>query len=259
MKFSAEMGDDAWDPASYLNIWVCNMDLVAGYATFPGGETAKDGVVISTTAFGVNSGTPGLDMGKTTVHEIAHWLGLRHIWGDQYCGDDGVDDTPKQAGYNVGCPTVIRPTCGNGPDGDMFMNYMDLTNDGCMNLFTKGQKARMQALFASGGARQSILSSKGLNLPLIMEAPGLSEDPRWLEARMYPNPANDRLYLDLSYDPRWLGKNIFVTNIQGQNVGNGVITSKVQAVDIHHLKPGFYFIAAKKDDGESIKMKFVKL
>lgn len=258
MKFSAEMGSDAWDSRSYLNIWVCNMEFIAGYASFPGGPAATDGVVIGFQAFG-QGGSDGLNMGKTAVHEVAHWLGLRHIWGDNYCGDDGVADTPKQAGYNIGCPTTIRSTCGNGPDGDMFMNYMDLTSDACMNLFTLGQKARMQSLFAAGGPRQSILQSKGLLLPLIQEAPLPAADPRWLEAKLYPNPATTELILDLNYDPRWMGKNIFVTNLQGQLVMNLTVTSLTPRFDIQKLQPGVYFLAAKKDDGESMKLKFVKL
>jgi hypothetical protein len=171
MKFSAQMGDDAWDPNSYLNIWVCNLNRVAGYASVPGDAANKDGIVIGFPAFGTINTQPGYEMGKTAVHEIGHWLNLKHIWGDQYCGDDGVADTPKQAGFNIECPSSINITCGNGPYGDMYMNYMDLTSDACMNLFTQGQKARMRALFAPGGQRYALLSSKGLMPPLFNEIP----------------------------------------------------------------------------------------
>ncbi|MBK8951796.1 MAG: hypothetical protein IPM85_05195 [Chitinophagaceae bacterium] len=107
------------------------------------GDIQKDGIVISYNSFGVNAaGVYG--MGKTAVHEVGHWLGLRHIWGDAYCGDDGVDDTPRQASYTIGCPTDIRVTCGNAPYGDMYMNFMDVTNDGCLKMFTHGQKERMR-------------------------------------------------------------------------------------------------------------------
>jgi len=258
VKFSASMGDDAWDAKSYLNIWVCNLDKFAGYATMPGGEDSKDGLVISYNAFG-GSGTSGYDQGKTAVHEIGHWLNLKHIWGDEYCGDDGVDDTPKQASYTIGCPNTVRITCGNGPYGDMYMNYMDLTNDICINMFTEGQKARMRALFNVGGARNSILSSKGLNPPLIAESPLPTEDPTWLHPQLYPNPATNQLNLDLAYDIRWIGKTIFVTNMQGQTVMNVIITSKNQQINISTLPAGMYLLAAKKDDGESMKMRFIKL
>ena len=252
MKFSSSMGDDAWDPKSYLNIWVCNLEKFAGYATTPGGEENKDGVVISYTAFGTG-------IGKTAVHEVGHWLNLKHLWGDENCGDDGVSDTPKQASYTIGCPSTVRITCGNGPYGDMYMNYMDFSNDACINMFTEGQKARMRALFNTGGPRNSLLLSKGLNPPLIAESPSTTEDPKWLHPQLFPNPANNELNLDLSYDIRWMGKTIFVTNLQGQMVMNLSITSKNLKIDISRLQAGMYFLAAKKDDGESMKMRFIKL
>ena len=259
VKFSTEMGDDAWDSKSYLNIWVCNIDKYAGYAAVPGSDAAKDGIVISYKSFGViSSGSYG--MGKTAVHEVAHWLGLKHIWGDAYCGDDGIDDTPKQASYTTGCPSAIRITCGNAPYGDMYMNFMDLTNDVCVNMFTRGQKARMRSLFEPGGVRNSLLSSKGLDLPLFdnIPLPG-DDDPKWLHPQLFPNPAQSTMTLDLSYDFRWVGQTIFIMNLQGQSVMNVTITSKVQQINIQKLQAGVYFLAAKKADGESMKMKFVKL
>lgn len=258
MKFAAEMGSDAWDTKSYLNIWVCNLDKFAGYATLPGTDEKKDGLVISFSAFGVHDGSYG--MGKTAVHEAGHWLNLKHLWGDAYCGDDGVADTPKQASYTIGCPTAIRITCGNGPYGDMYSNYMDFTRETCVNMFTQGQKARMRSLFEQGGPRQSLLSSKGLDIPLFSGIPLPEEaDPKWLRPNLYPNPAGVEVMLDLNYDIRWIGKTIFVTNLQGQNVMNVVVTSKNQRIDLSRLQAGIYFLAAKKDDGESIKLKFVKL
>lgn len=259
MKFSAEMGDDAWDARSYLNIWVCNLNRVAGYASLPGDDVAKDGVVIGLGAFGTINVLSGYEQGKTAVHEIGHWLGLKHIWGDQYCGDDGVEDTPKQAGYNIECPNEVTVTCGNGPYGDMYMNYMDLTSDACMNLFTAGQKARIRALFNPGGARYALLSSKGLNPPLISEIPLPETDPRWLQPQVYPNPAAGTLTLDLAYDPRWVGQTLRVLNLQGQVVMTLVISGNSQQVDLQKLQAGMYFLAAKKPDGESLKLKFIKL
>ncbi len=259
MKYSSALGDDAWDPKSYLNIWVCNLDRFAGYSTMPGGEMNKDGVVLSYSVFGTGTGAAGYDMGKTAVHEVGHWLNLKHLWGDENCGDDGVSDTPKQATYTVGCPATVRITCGNNPYGDMYMNYMDYTNDACINMFTKGQKARMRALFAIGGYRNSLLLSKGLTTPLIFELPVPEENPQWLNPQLYPNPAINEIFLDLAYDKGWIGKTIFVMNLQGQHVMNVVITSKNQKISISKLQSGMYFIAAKKEDGESMKKKFIKL
>lgn len=251
MKSTAEMGDDPWDSRLYLNIWVCHMERFAGYSTVPGSDAKLDGIVLGLAAFGAGQ--------KTIIHEAGHWMGLKHIWGDTYCGDDGVDDTPKQASYTVGCPGTVRITCGNSPTGDMYNNYMDFTSDGCRFIFTRGQKARMQAVFLTGGSRNSLMSSAGLDKALIFESPLPDEDPRWLQVKMYPNPVSNTLYLDLSYDVRWIGKTIFITNLVGQSIKNVTISSKMQAVDVSNFKPGIYFLAAKNDQGLSMKMKFIKL
>ena len=139
------------------------------------------------------------------------------------------------------------------------MNYMDFTSDACMNLFTIGQKARMMTLFQPGGLRNSLLTSKGLDDPLFFESPVPVEDPKWLDVKLYPNPASTVLTLDLTYDIRWFGKIITITNLFGQVVMNVTITSKVQQINITNLSPGLYFLAAKKEDGESMKQRFVKL
>lgn len=259
MKFSSNMGDDAWDPKSYLNIWVCNLDKLAGYSSLPGSDLSKDGVVIDFDAFGITNSGGGYGLGKTAVHEVGHWLGLKHLWGDEHCGDDGVADTPKQASYTIGCPSTIRITCSNGPNGDMYMNYMDFTSDACINLFTNGQKARMRTLFENGGPRHSILTSKGLSQPLIFESPLPESDPKWLHPQLYPNPANSSITLDLSYDPRWVGKIIQIMNLQGQTVLQVQVTSKILQIDLNKFQAGIYFLAAKKEDGESMKMRFMKL
>ena len=143
MKLSAEAGSDPWDTKNYLNIWVCNLGRAAGYASFPGGPAAKDGIVLAFNVFGINT-KAGYEMGKTAVHEAGHWMGLRHIWGDSYCGDDMIDDTPSQSTFTSGCPSGIRvSSCssgGNGVNGDMYMNYMDITLDACTNLLQKDRK-----------------------------------------------------------------------------------------------------------------------
>ena len=259
MKFSSSMGDDAWDATQYLNIWVCNLDRLAGYSSFPGGDTKLDGVVIDFGAFGALQETATYGQGKTAVHELGHWMGLKHLWGDAYCGDDGVDDTPKQASYTSGCPSTIRITCGNGPDGDMYMNYMDFTNDVCLNMFTKGQKDKMRALFMPGGSKYSFLNSKGLLPALIFEIPLPDDGPKWLHPQLYPNPVNTVLNLDLSYDIRWVGKTAKIVNISGQTVMQFVISAKIQQIQINKLSPGLYFIAAKREDGLSMNLQFVKL
>ncbi|RYY61990.1 MAG: T9SS type A sorting domain-containing protein [Chitinophagaceae bacterium] len=256
MKFTSETGDDAWDRDKYLNIWVCNIGRIAGYSTFPGDDAAVDGIVISPGFFGPREGFSG----KTTVHEAGHWLGLKHIWGDEWCGDDGVDDTPKQGNSTMFCPASgVKTSCDNGADGDMYMNYMDLTPDVCTNMFSEGQVTRMRNHFAAGGARAKLLVSPGLQLPLISEIPIAETDPTWLYANLYPNPARDELTIDFAFDIRWIGKSLTVTNAQGQVVSQHTINSKKQTIDISRLRPGYYFIAGKKEDGSKIQLKFIKI
>lgn len=149
VKSSATGGADPWPTNKYLNIWVCTLGGgLLGYAQFPGGPPTTDGVVILNTAFGTTGTvTAPFDRGRTTTHEIGHWLNLRHIWGDtEHCeGTDFVDDTPNQQLPNFGKPHFPHITCGNGPNGDMFMNYMDYVDDAAMCMFTSGQVARMTA------------------------------------------------------------------------------------------------------------------
>ena len=158
VKFDSQDGKDAWPRDEYLNIWVCDLGGgLLGYAQFPGGPANTDGVVCDYLYFGTTGvATPPFDLGRTATHEVGHWLNLRHIWGDGPCGfDDFVGDTPASDNPNYSCP-LSHVSCSSL---DMVQNYMDYTNDACMNLFTMGQKDRMQALFAPGGARVELLSS----------------------------------------------------------------------------------------------------
>lgn len=171
VKKSAQGGDDAWNSSKYLNIWVCNLSGgVLGYAQFPGGAAATDGVVITYTGFGtMGTAAAPFNKGRTATHEVGHWLNLYHIWGDDgtaCTGSDLVGDTPNQGSENYGCPTFPHVSCSNGTNGDMFMNYMDYTDDACMYMFTTGQKARMTALFATGGARNALTTSNGCQPPV---------------------------------------------------------------------------------------------
>lgn len=161
VKFAAHGGHDIWDRNKYLNIWVCNLGDHYGYSQFPGGDSTTDGEVIRYTAFGTTGNVldPIYKKGRITVHEIGHWFNLRHIWGDAFCGSDSVDDTPKQQEYNFPCPNFPHISCNNGPNGDMFMNYMDYTVDDCMNIFTTGQSHRMNAALYS--VRSGLLNSEG--------------------------------------------------------------------------------------------------
>ncbi|MGH2682682.1 MAG: zinc metalloprotease [Actinomycetota bacterium] len=145
-------GVAAWPTNRYLNVWVCNLgEQLLGYAQFPGGPARTDGVVILHSAFGT-SGTAAspFNRGRTTTHEIGHWLNLRHIWGDTIdcSGTDFVADTPTAQMPNYGKPSFPHLSCNNGPNGDMFMNYMDYVDDAAMLMFTVGQATRMNACLA---------------------------------------------------------------------------------------------------------------
>jgi hypothetical protein len=140
-------GHDAWDPTRYLNIWVGNLESVIGFATFP--EQApfpeEDGVIIDPAYFGVLRSFPFQqpNKGHTLTHEIGHYLNLLHLWGanNSPCDeDDQVSDTPLQEGPNFGCGKHPVFSCGSA---DMFMNFMDFSNDECVAFFTHGQVDRM--------------------------------------------------------------------------------------------------------------------
>lgn len=160
-----------WDPQLYCNIWVADLSGgLLGWAQFPdtsglpglnnnGGAANTDGVVVGYGTVG-SVASPGLaspyNLGRTLTHEIGHWAGLRHIWGDGNCSvDDFCADTPSSDASNFGCPTG-HISCSTT---DQIENYMDYTNDACMNLFTNDQKARIRTVFAVSPRRAELKDS----------------------------------------------------------------------------------------------------
>ena len=165
MKRAANGGSDPWNTSQYLNIWSCNMSGgILGYAQFPGGAAATDGVVILFNAFGRTGNVAApFNKGRTGTHEVGHWLNLRHIWGDATCGSDLVNDTPTHNTANYGCPTYPHLSTCTGTPTEMTMNYMDYTDDACMYMFTTGQSTRMTA--AINTSRTGLLTSLGCTPP----------------------------------------------------------------------------------------------
>lgn len=157
MKKTAQGGLSPISPTTKLNLWVCTIGGgILGYAQFPGGASATDGVVVDSKYFG-NTGTATypFNLGRTATHEVGHWMNLRHIWGDATCGTDFCNDTPSHNTANYGAPAFPHySTCSGGPV-EMTMNYMDYVDDRAMYMFSTDQKSRMLAIFQAGGPRYS--------------------------------------------------------------------------------------------------------
>jgi hypothetical protein len=265
MKSKTDGGVNAWDPERYLNIWVCRLfGRALGYATPPGGDPAKDGVVISFDAFGTTGPLQAdFNKGRTTTHEVAHWLGLKHIWGDDYCGDDGVDDTPRQKSYNFNCPSFPRWTnCSPDANGDMFMNFMDLTSDACMNMFTAGQRNKMRSLFAMGGSRNSILRSYQCDSSLAIAGPLPKDTIPVVQPAdiisIYPNPVVDYVTVHAKQLQTLKGKTVIVLSSAGKPVFQQVLQSADDKIRIGHLPPGIYLLTIG-DSSTRTTIKLVKM
>ncbi|MGH2647964.1 MAG: M43 family zinc metalloprotease [Ginsengibacter sp.] len=258
MKFSSSGGDDAWDSKKYLNIWVCNLfGRTLGYAVMPGGPAEKDGIVIQYTAFGtIGTAAAPFDKGRTVTHEVGHWLGLRHLWGDALCGDDGIADTPPQETSNSDCPSFPHlSSCSNSPNGDMFMNYMDFTNDACMNMFTQGQKNEMRSLFALGNVRNSFLNSAVCDSSLAQGGP-LPSDSTATKNRItisvYPNPFSSQVTISANSEAAINGKTVRLYDVTGKLFITNRITSQKTVINVSNLPTGIYFL--KMEGGEVFKL-----
>jgi hypothetical protein len=180
-----------WNTSKYLNIWVCPLSGgLLGYATFPAvgtsglsglsgsGSTTTDGVVILNTSFGsIGTAQSGqYNKGRTATHEIGHWMGLRHVWGDANCGTDYCADTPPAQNANYSCPgfPFKQGTCSGNTTGEMTMNYMDYTDDACMYMFTSDQKNRAQLILTNSSMRTAVITSTVCNLPTVGNDVGIS-------------------------------------------------------------------------------------
>lgn len=154
VKSCSTGGSAAIDTTKYMNIWVCPLgNRLLGYAEFPNTEPSPTyGVVINYACFGSTGAVKSpYNLGRTLTHEIAHCLGIYHVFSeskiDSCLKTDHCADIPSQSTPSSGCPVFPKlDDCSISSPGIMFMNYMDYTNDGCMNIFTKDQAKRMNAV-----------------------------------------------------------------------------------------------------------------
>ncbi|MFY8187277.1 MAG: M43 family zinc metalloprotease [Flavobacterium sp.] len=258
-----------WDPNQYMNIWVVNLgnsDLL-GYAQFPNNSASQastDGVVIghryfgSRTLYPQGTYTSPYDRGRTTTHEVGHFLGLIHIWGDNSsCTVNATDsfkdfcpDTPAAANDNGTCG--VFDSCPSSPGFDMVENYMDYTNDSCMNIFTQNQRTRMRTYLTTFNRRQQLLTSLGCVVPLSTPAFELIHG-----LNVYPNPAQSTLNIDIKSSDL-LPENYVIYNALGQRIVNKTVENNVDlSIDISGFTNGVYFIQITRE-GESKTLQFVK-
>jgi hypothetical protein len=239
-----------WDSNKYLNIWVtAYKEPYIGYAEFPYAETIEglgdeipesiDGAYIDYRVFGKKTGTnkEGLySFGRTATHEIGHWLGLIHTWGDEYCGTDYVEDTPQASGSNstAFCRDIFS-SCNGVRTRNLIEDYMDYSPDSCMNIFTEGQKQRIRAVVELSQRRKRVVNYAKYELP-----PSQS-----LNIKLVPNPTtknNIRVQVLL---PDFQDFTISLTDIQGRNVYSETFKdypSTVVTLKTYDLIAGTYIV-----------------
>jgi hypothetical protein len=268
MKFTASGGAASWNSSQYLNIWVVRMvGRSLAYATPPGASADRDGLVISYDVFGtVEKVRAVFNKGRTATHEIGHWLGLNHIWGDANCGTDHVDDTPAQASYNFGCPSFPKmSTCSPDSKGDMFMNYMDFSDDACMNLFTNGQASRMRALFAQGNLRNGFLNANACDSTLAVGAPlpdttkpAASPVIALAESKIYPNPVQSVMTVECKAASALSLKTMRIFNSLGVVVYTKQLAAEKTTHNLVNIARGMYLVQVS-DGKEVFNSRFIKL
>ena len=265
VKHSETGGADAWPADKYLNIWSCDMSLVVtqyviGYATFPGGDPSEDGVVIAWPFFGRTDSpsTAPNNLGRTCVHEVGHWLGLRHIWGDGDCSaTDFVEDTPKADGAHQGDCARGANTCSNedsfwaGVDPpDMVENYMDYSGDNCMNIFTLGQKTRMLGFLYTDSLRAALFNSDKCRVG----PDGINENiGSWVAVS--PNPVKETLSLSSAE----MIKDLSIVQVDGKQIVQiqEINTHKV-TVPLPYLEKGIYLVYYRTVSENTGMLRFIK-
>jgi len=270
VKSTASGGVDPWPVDEYLNIWVCNIISVPGlfellgYAQFPQTmddpampqDVNTDGVVIDVSVFGREGDLlPGLDDGRTTTHEVGHWLGLRHIWGDGDCAaDDLVSDTPladAASGPDGSCPENLNSCVDTGAVDfpNMIENYMDYTN--CQNMFSAEQALRMRGFLLNDPMRFSLTQSNKCSANVSIEDE--LNDQLLNSMSLYPNPSSGIFEVD--FDRTGVRETVIrIVDTRGAVItevkDNGQGSYRFDLTD----KPaGIYFVKVQTDQATAVK------
>ena len=272
VKTTSTGGIDPWDQTHYLNIWVCNMALVfggqeypmlLGYATPPanlpnwaGNETTGmgDGVVIQYQVFGSNNpnpldtGEPTIVKGRTPTHEVGHYFGLRHIWGDdENCLiGDGIDDTPDAKEASDNDCNITKNNCVDNIGGldlpDMIENFMDYSAEDCQNSFTKGQADLMTGVL------------ENQRWDLTHDNPALQlKDENILDISLYPNPSQSLVTLT---SEKIINGTLIITDLKGETVKSILVNGTKTTINVESLRKGIYFVSVEGMGGVT---KFVKM
>jgi hypothetical protein len=266
-KHSGQGGVDAWDVSKYLNIWVLNLapngilgftdpPSFLGIPGFPHGEL---GIVLNYGAFGrraaaTNYYLSGIDRGRTLTHELGHYFALEHVWGPSSSAvctdDDNIGDTPIQLDENYGYPSFPQISCGNGPNGDMFMNYMDYVNDSAMHLFTIQQAGLINSKVVNGAESYSLTQH-----PELLEWPTNVAELKDLRAfDIYPNPTTGVFHLATTGATEL--KQIAIINVLGQTVRNIEVSNSAitnYSIDLTGLNKGVYLVQCNFASGTLTK------
>lgn len=241
-----------WDANKYLNIWTIRFTestgsfALLGYAQFPDssklagmpadgedGSANTDGIVINPIVFGTKGAADYFNSkSRTTVHELGHFFGLRHIWGDGDCTvDDYVDDTPDADAPSSGC-NLAQQSCGGL---NMVQNYMDYTNGACQNIFTKGQAARFATVMQNSPRRRELANSDAATVG-IQPISGAN-----YHFAIFPNPAKDQLALTLSGQPK-TGTMICIYSLLGEKLLEQAAIEGYQQLPVSDLSAGSYLL-----------------
>lgn len=241
-------GYDGWDTSLYFNMWVCDMGpFTGGIGFWPGGTSliagSRDGVVINYIAFGtLGSATAPYNLGRTTTHEVGHYLDLHHLWGDvqnnsSCSADDFCNDTPLQVQATQTCPAFpFTDGCSAASPGIMFNNFMDYPPDNCRNFFTVCQSARMNA--ALSGPRASLLAFPAACTPVSTEEIFQEHD-----VVLFPNPSTGKFDLKFKKFEDLKIKNISIFNVLGETILSSTVGEGEEGIfDLTQQPDGIYFL-----------------